>query len=862
MINMPSWQRILILAVIVFAAIFAFPNLEYSRVENHNDAMTRISLDKAEPGDEALVQSWPSWLPSSIVNLGLDLRGGVHVVVEVQTEDVYAEYYDSFWATARDLLRERKDSYGAVTREAATDNLKIRIENASEAQNAIDYLQESARALGSDDYQFTNNNGEITIALTDPAKARIDKMTMERSLEIVRRRIDNAGTKEPTIQQQGDNRILIDVPGFGSVEEVMSLLGRTAKLSLHPVLGFQDTQEGNVSFDQLLLPSLDGGYVLLDKAAVVSGDTITDAKLGFDTNQRPAVNFTLNTEGAKAFGDYTAAHVGEPFAIVLDNEVISSPVIQAYISGGAAIITGSFTVEEAEQLAVLLRSGALPAALVVLEQSVVGPDLGQDSIDAGGMAALIALVIVALYMMWIYRLYGVFSTIALGVNMVMIIAALSIIGSVLTLPGIAGIVLTIGMAVDANVLIFERIREEYKNKPNVIRAIDQGFARALSSILDANITTFIAAIILYFFGAGPVRGFAITLMIGIATSVFTAVYVTRLLVVWYIGRKKPANIPFAERKSVLDDRHFAFMKSSKIFVTLSMVLVLASIALFAFKGPNYGIDFRGGTIFNVEVEDSVSVAQMREAVNQSFNGDVSVTTNSSADAGMQGMFVRLSADGDRAAMSEEEISQLRDQITSNFNNSKVLGVDSIGGAVSGELVEKGLLAIGLTLFAIGIYIWLRFEAAFAMGAIVALIHDVSMTLGFFVVTGLTFDLSVVAALLAIIGYSLNDTVVVYDRIRERFQMTPDREIGSVIDDAINETLSRTLMTSGTTLLAVLAIFIFGGAELKSFSAAMLFGVIIGTYSSIFIASPILVRLGVKKEDGRKSKQSEFANIDA
>ncbi len=863
MINMPRWQRVLILLAIALAAFFAFPNAQYSRVEQYNDANARIAVDRAEEGDEALAESWPSFLPSNLVNLGLDLRGGVHLLVEVRTEDVYAEYYNSYWATAREALREKQDEFGSVTSELGQGGLTLYLDDSSKADALVEYLENTANALGSDEYQYQVNNGSILVSLTDQAKSRIDEMTMARSLEIVRRRIDNAGTKEPTIQKQGEDRILIDVPGFGSVEEVMNLLGRTAKLTLHQVYGFVDNEAADTSFDQEVLPMVDGGFALIDRAAVVTGASITDASLGFDQAGDPSVNFKLNTKGAKAFGDYTLNHIQEPFAIVIDGEVISAPTIQAHIAGGSAQITGKFTVEEAENLAVLLRSGALPAELVVLEQSVVGPDLGQDSIDAGSLAAVIALVLVSLYIIWVYRFYGFIATMALAVNMIAIIAALSIFGSVLTLPGIAGIVLTIGMAVDANVLIFERIREEYKIKPVVIRAIDQGFARALSSILDANITTFIAAVVLYFVGTGPVRGFAITLMIGIVTSVFTAVYVTRLFVVWYIGRRKPKSLPFAERKSWLDDRHFPFMNRARTFLVLSLLLIIATVTAFALKGPNYGIDFRGGTIVKVQVEDGVSVSDMRSVVSEVFGGDISVTTNSAADEGMQGMFIRLSSDdGAEAAMDEDEISLVRETIEYSFENSEVRGVDSIGGAVSGEMVQKGLLAIAITLFAIGIYIWLRFEAAFSLGAIIALLHDVTLTIGFFVFTGFTFDLSVVAALLAIIGYSLNDTVVVYDRIRERFEFSKSVPIAQVIDNAINETLSRTLMTSGTTLLAVLAILILGGPELRSFAIAMLFGILVGTYSSIFIASPILVRLGVKREDGRKSKQSEFANIDA
>ena len=545
MVNLPSWQRILIVILLAFGLFFALPNLMYKRVETANDAATRILLDKAEVGDEELAQSWPSLMSNKLVNLGLDLRGGVHVLVQVELEGVHGEKYDEIWTIARDALREKKDRYGAVRRIASEESLLIAVEKKDQLQGALDDVKATASDLGANNFNYAIVGDNIELTLSAVAKSAIDDLTLAQSLEIVRRRIDASGTKEPTIIQVGNDRISIDVPGLGSVEELMALLGKTAKLSLHEVIEITSDENLRIDIaDEILLPSVEGGYYQLVKNPVVSGASIVDASLGYDQQNRPAVNFRLNAEGAKQFGDFTSTHIGEPFAIVLDGEVMSAPNIISYIPGGQALISGSFTTEEAINLALLLRSGALPAELTVLEQSVVGPDLGQDSVNAGSFAAMIALVAVALYMMWVYRRFGVFANIALLFNVVLIVAALSMIGSTLTLPGIAGIVLTIGMAVDANVLIFERIREEFTAKPVLIRAIDQGFARALSSILDSNVTTFIAASILYFFGAGPVKGFAITLMIGIVTSVFTAVYVTRLLVVTYLDRKKPKELGY------------------------------------------------------------------------------------------------------------------------------------------------------------------------------------------------------------------------------------------------------------------------------------------------------------------------------
>jgi preprotein translocase subunit SecD len=378
------------------------------------------------------------------------------------------------------------------------------------------------------------------IQLSEAERAATDGRTLDQSLEIVRRRVDEAGTREPTIQRQGTDRVLIQVPGIGSAEELKKLIGKTAKLTFNRVLSRTGDAGAPVGAGEVLLPSSDepGIYYLLEDLPVVSGEELVDSQPSFDEDGQAAVSFRFDTTGARAFGDYTAANIGQLFAIVLDGEVISAPRINSHIPGGSGIITGNFTIEESTRLAVLLRSGALPAELVWLEERTVGPELGQDSIDAGRIAAMVAMVAVVVYMVLCYGLFGVFANIALTVNMALLFAVLSAVGGTLTLPGIAGIVLTIGMAVDANVLVFERIREELRTQKSAARAIEIGYEKALSAIIDANITTFITAVVLFTVGAGPVRGFAITLGVGIITSVFTALYVTRMLIeLWYNWRK-------------------------------------------------------------------------------------------------------------------------------------------------------------------------------------------------------------------------------------------------------------------------------------------------------------------------------------
>jgi preprotein translocase subunit SecD len=382
------------------------------------------------------------------------------------------------------------------------------------------------------------------VVLSETEKQASDDRTVRQSLEIIRRRVDEVGTREPTIQREGGNRILIQVPGIGSAEELKIILGKTAKLTFQQVLQRTSNKDLTATAGQVLLPSLDepGTYYLLAAEAVVSGDDLIDAQPSFDESGTPAVAFKFNTSGARAFGEFTTLHVNEQFAIVLDNEVISAPVIREPIPGGSGIINGTFSVEEATNLSVLLRAGALPAELTVIEERTIGPELGQDSIDAGRRAALIGMALVATYMILSYARFGAFAVAALSINMVLLIAILSAIGATLTLPGIAGIVLTMGMAVDGNVLIFERIREELREGKHPARAIELGFSRAFSAIMDSNVTAIITGLIMFWLGSGPVRGFAVTLIIGIITSMFTAVYVTRLIVVMWMARKRPKEL--------------------------------------------------------------------------------------------------------------------------------------------------------------------------------------------------------------------------------------------------------------------------------------------------------------------------------
>ena len=549
MLYFPTWKKLLIWGICALGVLFAFPNLSYDRVERYNDAHQAMAI--GEPVEPGAVDGWYDFLPSTLVNLGLDLRGGAHLLVEVAVEDAYAGRMDGMWPEVRDALREIRSDVGAVSeQESGSAQLVVKIGNPDAIDKAVAAVQALARPIvtltgvGATDIVVTGEGDLITVELSEAELIATNNRTMDQSLEIIRRRVDEAGTREPTIQRQGDRRILVQVPGIGSAEEVLVLIGKTAQLTFHTVVSRASSAETRAGAGNIILPSVEDPeeFYILKRRPVITGDNLVDASPAFDQNGSPAVNFRLDPAGGRIFGEYTAQNIGNPFAITLDGEVISAPVIQSHIPGGSGIISGRFTVEESTQLAVLLRAGALPAKIAVLEQRTIGPELGQDSIDAGRIAAIIAFAAVLIFMALSYGLFGIFADIALIFNVTLIFGLLSVIGATLTLPGIAGIVLTIGMAVDANVLIFERIREELRTAKGPARAIELGYERAFSAIIDANITTFIAAVILFVMGSGPVRGFSVTLGLGIITSVFTAVYVTRLMIAIWFARKRPRSI--------------------------------------------------------------------------------------------------------------------------------------------------------------------------------------------------------------------------------------------------------------------------------------------------------------------------------
>ncbi|GGH59627.1 protein translocase subunit SecD [Frigidibacter albus] len=875
MTNTVLWKRLLIWGVCLWGILFALPNAFYPQVERHNDAAGIIAdTGTLPPGVEADLGGWPSWMPSSLVNLGLDLRGGAHLLAEVHVEDVHAARMESLWPELRDALRGLRSQVGTVQRqEGVPGELRVRIGNpdgmpaALAAARAMATPVVSLTGAGQTDIEVRGDGATLVVTLSEAERQAMDQRTIQQSLEIVRRRVDEVGTREPTIMRQGTDRILIQVPGIGSAAELKSLIGTTAELTFNAVLG--QAAEGQAAGPgEMILPAAHqpGLFYELDRIPVVRGESLDDAQPAFDQNGRPAVSFRFDAAGARVFGNFTGENIGSPFAIVLDGEVLSAPVIQSHIPGGSGIITGSFTVEESTELAVLLRAGALPAKMTFLEERTIGPELGQDSIEAGQRAAVIGMVAVVGFMVACYGGFGLMANLALALNMGLLLAFLSVLGATLTLPGIAGIVLTMGMAVDANVLIFERIREELRGGRTPGRAVQIGFDKALSAIMDSNITGLLTALIMFAIGSGAVRGFAVTLGLGILTSMFTAVYVTRLIIETWLRWKRPKSlalkgwIRLAPEKTTID-----FFRAQWLTFGASVVAVVASLLLVATLGLNFGIDFKGGTTIRAETTQALDIGGYRAALSDMELGDVSITEvfDPSFRADQHVATIRIEAQQGTEALAPEVVANVEAALKAVDPAVSFTAVESVGPKVSAELIWLALASVGAAAAGILVYVWMRFEWQFAVGTVAALIHDVIVTVGVFALFGLKFDLTIVAALLTILGYSVNDTVVIFDRLREnleKFKTTPLRELMNL---SANETLSRTLMTAMTTLIALLVLLVFGGDVIRGFVFAMLFGVIIGTWSTLYVAKNIVLFLGIDRTDKPKAGPDHaFAHIDA
>ncbi|MDX5348923.1 MAG: protein translocase subunit SecDF [Hymenobacteraceae bacterium] len=591
-----------------------------------------------------------------------------------------------------------------------------------------------------------------------------------------------------------------------------------------------------------------------DGKAPVSGEFISNAFQDFDQSGQPEVNMQMNAAGSRKWQKLTSENIDRQIAIVLDNNVYSAPVVRGEIPGGNSSISGNFTIEEAQDLANILKAGKMPAPTRIVEEAIVGPSLGQESINQGLISMIAGLALVVLFMILYYSRGGFVADIALFINVFFILGILAQFGAALTLPGIAGIVLTLGMSVDANVLIFERIREELKNGLTVRDAVHKGFDKAFGTILDANVTTFLVGFILYFFGSGPVKGFAITLMIGIVTSFLTAVFVSRIIIEAMIS-KKDAKISFTTflSRNFMQNTNFDLLKYRKpAYIFSAAVIVFGFVAMAIKGGPNLGVDFRGGRSYVVEFSEAVPASEVRSELVDDFNNAGTEVKTFGASNRLK-IITSYLAD-DESTEADNKVEAALSQGLQKYNNLEwnVLSSSKVGATMADDIQKTALLSIVLALAGIFLYIMLRFTKwQFSLGGVVALLHDALMIIAVFAIAdlfGLSFEMDQVfiAAVLTIIGFSINDTVVIFDRIREYMRDNPRLGLEKVINPALNSTFSRTVITSLTLLLVVVVLLIFGGEVLRGFSFAMLIGVLFGTYSSLFIATPIVLDTTPKK----------------
>jgi SecD/SecF fusion protein len=685
---------------------------------------------------------------------------------------------------------------------------------------------------------------------TNSESPGVKDQALNEAVEVLRRRVDRFGVAEPVIQPQGSDRILVQLPGLSqeAIDEARANISRAAFLEfrmvhpkskelidagmLEPGYQLMRMKEENANGPATIEP------LLIQKKAAMTGKYIRSAFVSRDTMGQPEIDFTLTSEGATIFGDLTEQHVGERMAIVLDGELLSAPVIRGAITGGSGQITGNFTDKSAHDLAAGLEN-PLQAPLDVLSQNSVDPTLGKDTVASGVRAAVIGTILVAGFMAVYYLFAGMVADFALITNIIILLGVMCSYGTTLTLPGIAGVVLTIGMAVDANVLIFERIREESRKGKSLRGAVAAGYARAFGTIFDSHVTTLISSVILIFMGTGPIKGFGVTLTIGVAASLFTALVVTRLIFDFLLEKGLLKSLPMLHiiRAAKLD-----FMKLAVPAFAISWTIILVGLGYGGYRlyqGNLLGVDFAGGDSLTLGFTQKVDAEQIRTAIKKDtdvkepgiqYQTEIGGTTEK----------LRIVAPFKKAA--DVEAALIKDFPDAHF---KRIALDNVGPIIGNEIMLTAVEASLLSLLGILFYVAVRYEFSFAVGAVVAVIHDVLMTIGCYCLTGAfgegrQFNATMVAAVLTIIGFSINDTIVIFDRIREDLKMGVRGSFKEVINQALNQTLSRTIITSGTVFLATTSLYLFGGGAINDFAYTFLVGIITGTYSSIYIASALVL----------------------
>jgi len=863
-----KWKVILLLCTILFSAVTVLPSF------NKN-----------------LPQWWQKYLAPSGLRLGLDLQGGMHLVMKV---DLKKAIEDSLDLAAQNFKSQLADKKITVVRTPSEnpDQVVFTLPNSS----VLNTVEELIKDKFADDLDIrvnaaTGSFPRITLNLTEDKINYINDNAVGMALEIIRNRIDQFGVAEPVIIRQGSDEIVVQLPGVKDPKRALDLIGQTAQLEFKLLY-----EEGNIELNSLIeqakqsitwpswsdpndtrsiaakqqsyiiqkegrkklnaelqsrLPANTEIYfekrtdrqtgietvspLLIKSPIMMTGNMVEDSQpqIGGTFNE-PYVSLDLNSLGGKVFGEITEKNVNKRFAIILDEIVKSSPVIRERILGGRAQISGSFTYEEASDLSIVLRVGALPAPVDIIQNLTVGASLGQDSIDKGLMSGILGSLLVLLFMIFYYRVSGVIANSALLFNLLLLFAGLATMNATLTLPGIAGIILSIGMAVDSNVLIFERMREEFALGKSLKSGVEGGYDKAFWTIVDSQVTTLITALALFMFGTGPIKGFAVTLSLGVTFNLVSTLFGTRLVYDVLHSKRMLKPLKFFEfvKKPNID-----YMQARKITFALSGVLVLVGLLAFVqiLRGQaNLGVDFSGGTMVQYKASQPFALEDVRKILEQNIDGAQPQQVENE-----NRLIVKVKK-------SQDVIGEISEKVTSLLaDNLPEAGFElesqsAIGSSVSKVLRNKALQAIFISLLGVICYLALRFDLRFGLAAAVATFHDVIVVLGICYIFNIEITLLIVTALLTLAGYSLNDSVVVFDRIRENLKKTgSSKSFIDIINQSINDVLSRTVVTSLTTAMVVLALFILGGVVIHDFSFALLAGIIVGTYSSIFIASPLL-----------------------
>ncbi len=816
------WKTFTVWLIVLVSMIVALPNV-----------LPQPVLDK-----------FPDWLPKRQLVLGLDLEGGSLISLKMEREGVIAANLRSVVDQVGGLLRSADIAYSGLGGTGQSAEVRIsdasRLEAAKTALKPLTDRQLDVKGKKIPELTVSEEGDLLRFDVSDAAIDAYLSQGADRAVEVLSRRLRDLGGAEPHVVRRGVDRIVVQMPGLYDPEQLKSILTQAGDFSYRLIdvsVPVREAVNGTPPAGTEVVYSADDPPIgrLLRREPVFSSADITGAETATDpADGEPIVHMTLTPEAAARYAQAAEKNAGTTMAVVLDGLVVATPLVREAETDGKLTLEADMSPEGAEDLAVLLRSGPLQTALTVLEERSTGAGRGTEATHAMLRAGLIGAGLVAMFMIGFYGFFGLVAVVAVVLNVVMIIAALTAGGLALTLPGVAGIVLTIGMAVDSNVLIYERIREEVRHGRSMSDAIQYGFSRAFAAIVDANITTLIAAIILLYLGTGSVRGFAVTLAVGIVTTLFTAFTLTRVMLMVWLHRRQPTELPSGIRTGVFDGAAIRFMGIRNFVFSLTAVLSLLSMLAFGALGINLGIDFSGGAVIELRAkEGNADLDDINLRLSELNLGVVTAETYGSP----RDVVVRIQSREGGENAEQTSVLLVRGELEDSYDFRRV---EVVGPSISGELTRAATIGVLISLLAIIIYIWIRFEWQFALGAIVATLHDVLLTVGLFVVSGMEFNLSSVAALLTIVGYSLNDTVVVYDRIRENLKRYPRMPLPILIDTSINQTLSRTVLTGATTLLALAALCLFGGEAIQSFAFVMLFGIAVATFSSIYVAGPVLI----------------------